>query len=163
VAEVDAVVWHDLVVMKFAWVCDFYEVVHVEHLLPFCGAFLMQRVRGLSDPEVAGYQGASLSQVFCIRLSGYPLTYGYLEQADWLRFAGAMVRFCVEGLRSHCTPAVFEREYGRLARGMARLVGENSFGDPTVEVPGALPPNPQGQVDSVRWQEGDDHVFLYAD
>lgn len=148
--DADQLVWRQLAGLKLALHCDFYEVVQVDPLARLCGGFLRERLPRVSDPL---YEAASLVQVWCVRLTGYPLSYDYLSVAELDRFAGITSRYAADGLAD-------PGDRLQLLRGVARTLQAHvrqhaaSLSVPSSHAAGAA-------WDEVSWEEGQDSVFLY--
>ncbi len=161
----DQVLWHGLVQGPLELVSDFLDLVQEDELTALCGSFLCGRLQGLDDDDDAVREAAALSQVFCLRLTGFPLVYGYLDRDDFLRFAGAMVRYAVDGLAARrLPPEKLRSAEGRLAQGMARLVAQEVFTrNCLLSVPRRVPADAQTDWDPVPCRDGEDHLFLYPE
>lgn len=150
--EADQLLWRQLATVQLALHCDFYETVQVNPLSHLCGGFIQQRLRHADSPL---YEAASLVQVWCVRLTGLPMTYDYLTADELDRFAGIVARYAADILPD-------PDDQVRLLRGVARTLQAHVWRHgPSFLVPTHTPPSPGTEWETVSWEEGQDAVFLY--
>ncbi len=115
----EALLWTELGNLRLTYLSDFLDVCRTEELAALCGGFITARMR-LTD-ESAFRNGTALGTTWTIRLTGYPLLYGYAELADIHLFARAMIEAVMKGA---CNPTASDRQ--RFVTHLIARVGEGT-------------------------------------